>query len=303
VILVGGFSAWNGQSTGRIIRLSSAGSIDTAFSGNIGTGATGSIRTIAIQTDGKILIGRDGASHWNGSAFNGVIRLNQDGTRDTAFYSNVGTGVPFGQGYVANILVQPDNKILVVGSFANWSGVQAGGVVRLNADGTRDATFATNVGSGANGWTEGVAIQSDGKILIAGMFTSWNGQSAVGLVRLNTNGTLDETFGGNLGAGPQVDGTSPYIEQVAVQTDGSILLGGKFTRWNSASTTHLVRLNSNGIVRTLFPNNLSYSVDPYPAPTFHIQTGGNIVIYGSFTTWTAQSVGRIVRLNGSDVLN
>lgn len=296
VVLVGGFSSWNGQSVGRIVRLNADGSVDSGFTSNNGTGAGGyGLRTVAVQSDGKILVGGSGLfNSWNGATVSGVVRLNADGTRDTAFSNMVGAGGGV-DGGVSTVRLQSDGKILVAGSFAEWNSVAVGQFIRLNSDGSRDETFATNTGSAANGWTEGIAVQTDGKILVAGSFSQWNGTTVGGLIRLNVDGTLDSTFATNVGTGPTREGSTGYAEQVVVQPDGVILVGGNFTRWSTAATIGLVRLSSTGNIYTLFPDAIADTESGNPIPSFAVLPESRLLIYGSFTSWKGQSVGRFIR--------
>jgi len=146
-ILVGGyFTSWNGTTVGNIVRLNADGTRDTAFTTNTGTGANSYILSVAIQSDGKILVGGEFSS-WNGTAVNYIVRLNSDGTRDTAFTTNTGTGA---DDYIFSVAIQSDGKILVGGFFGAWNGTTVGRIVRLNSDGTRDTAFTTNTGTGAD---------------------------------------------------------------------------------------------------------------------------------------------------------
>lgn len=213
------------------------------------------VHVIAMQADGKYLVGGKFTNFYGDSAFR-IARLNTDYTLDTEFSRNVGWG-PYhrdkerdSSGYtnastlnsylsVSTINVQPDGKIIVGGHFDMWNGTTARGLVRLNADGSLDKTFATNLGSGfvmtgtyglgfsysladsatprsvTNPWLNGfakitsgaiftiraVAIQSDGKILVGGRFMLFNGSTAKNIVRLNADGTLDTAWWANSGNG------------------------------------------------------------------------------------------------------
>ena len=116
-------------------------------------------------------------------------------------------------------------------------------IARLNADGSTDTGF--NPGSGGNDWVEAVALQPDGKVLIGGSFTSFNGTPRNRIARLNANGSLDTTF--NPGSG--VDNT---VNRIAVQSDGKVLLVGAFTTVNGVSRNRIARLNADGSLDTSF---------------------------------------------------
>ena len=110
--------------------------------------------------------------------------------------------------------IQSDGKILVGGTFFTYNGVSANRVIRLNSDGSVDNTFVT--GTGFNNYVLSIVIQSDGKILVGGGFTAYNGVSANRIIRLNSDGSIDNTF---------VTGTGfdNYVYSIAIQSDGKIL--------------------------------------------------------------------------------
>jgi uncharacterized delta-60 repeat protein len=119
-----------------------------------------------------------------------MVRLNTDGTRDTSF--NIGTGA---NGSVNCTILQTDGKIIVAGSFTSYNGNGARRIMRLNTDGTIDTSFNTVTGfEGASGNVTSIAIQSDGKILVIGSFTSYKSVPAYCIIRLNTDGTVDYTY-------------------------------------------------------------------------------------------------------------
>ncbi|HRK28998.1 MAG TPA: T9SS type A sorting domain-containing protein [Chitinophagales bacterium] len=199
-ILIGGaFTSVNGSAvnagTGinRIARLNPDGSLDAAFNsiGGIGLGgADNDVRSIAVQPDGKILIGGaftsiNGSAESTGTGINGIARLNPDGSLDPAFNSSGGVGLGGANGQVSSIVVQPDGKMLIGGDFTsvNGSAESAGTginrITRLNADGSIDATFNSSGGVGLGGATGGfvtcMSLLGDGKILLGGAFTAVNG--------------------------------------------------------------------------------------------------------------------------------
>ena len=205
---------------------------------NSGTGFDGTVDNTAIQSDGKILVGGDFTTYNGVACPAGLIRLNADGTLDTTF--NTG-GAGF-DNTVDNTAIQSDGKILVGGDFTTYNGVACpAGLVRLNTYGTLDTTFNTG-GTGFDGTVDNTAIQSDGKILVGGYFTTYNGVACPArLVRLNTDGTLDTTF--NTG-GTGFDGT---VLTTAIQSDGKILVGGYFTTYRGVNCpAKLARLNTDG---------------------------------------------------------
>ncbi|CAM5301030.1 Calx-beta domain-containing protein [Thauera mechernichensis] len=179
-----------------LVRYNADGSLDTAFSDDgIATATSGSsfLATygVAIQPDGKILLtGEDGYRLF-------LIRFNADGSLDTGFGVD-GKVLLGGDSIGYGVSPQPDGKILVAG----WinDGIA---VARFFADGSIDSDFGTGgiakpTSGVPSGMGRGVIVQPDGKILVVG--ESWGGQdSDFALVRFNTDGTLDSTFGADIG--------------------------------------------------------------------------------------------------------
>jgi uncharacterized delta-60 repeat protein len=288
-ILVGGlFTTFNGIFASRIVRLNSDGTLDTAFNANIAVGPSGDVNALAIQSDGKILVGGNFTT-WNGNSVGRIVRLNSDGTQDTAFSASTGSAA---NSTVNAFAIQSDGKIVVGGAFTTWNGTTVGYIVRLNTSGTRESAFNTNTGTGANSSVLGLAIQSDGKIVIVGGFTTWSGTPVNRIVRLNTDGARDTVFTTNTGTGP-----NNLTFTVAVQSDGKIIVGGRFTTWQSVpSVGRIVRLNSNGTRDTAFTTNTTTAAN-FDILSIGLQADGKIVLVGGFIFWNGVIVNRIVRLN------
>ena len=229
-LIAGSFPQVTATARAGIARLNPDGSLDPSF--NPGSGANGTIQSVAIQTDGKLVIGGLFTS-FNGTARNRVARLNADGSLDGTF--NPGTGA---NGTVNKVLVQPDKQILIAGDFGTVNGSTRVRIARLNPDGTLDPTF--NPGTGASAAIfAGVAIQPNGKILASGSFTTFNGTARNRLVRLNTDGSVDNTF--DVGSG-----LNSRASAIIVLGDGNILLGGLFTTYNGAPAVRVARLSATG---------------------------------------------------------
>ena len=271
IIAFGQFSGVNSISYGRIAKLNSDGSLNTTFLSNIGT-AFNSSTNGSIQSDDKIVVGGS-FTGFNGNVRSGMVRLNSDGTEDTAFYTNLGTGF---SSSTNGLEIQSDGKIVVVGTFTGFNGNTRIRIVRLNSDGTEDTAFYTNIGTGFSASPNGVIIQPDGKIIVYGGFTTFNGNTRNRMVRLNSDGTEDTAFYTNLGT---AFGSSISINPVALQPDGKILVGGAYTLFNGLTRNRIVRLNSDGTEDTSFYTNLGTAFNsivnaiaykqnlPNPSPT------------------------------------
>jgi len=180
--------------------------------------------------------------------------LAQDGVLDTGF----GTGgiVITGSFDGSGVAIQADGKIVCAGSSSNGSNNDFA-VVRYNINGTLDTGFDIDgivktdfASSNDNGYS--VAIQTDGKIVVAGSSTS-DRITAIAVVRYNSNGTLDTAFG--TGGIVVLHGESGYLgNSVAIQADGKIVVAGikKFPDANLSGNFLVVRYNSNGTLDSDF---------------------------------------------------
>jgi uncharacterized delta-60 repeat protein len=225
ILVVGYFTLYDGTSANRIVRLNSDGSIDTSFV--TGTGFNGSPYIVSIQSNGQILVGGVFTSY-DGNSYNRIIRLNSDGSVDTSFV--IGTGFDNGP---RSITLQADDKILLGGYFTNYDGTTANYIIRLNSDGSIDTSFVT--GTGFNAPVFSTSIYSDGKIIVGGVFTSYDGNSYNRIIRLNSDGSVDTSF---------VIGTGfdSGIFSIDLQPDGKILLGGDFTSYDGITYNEVIRL-------------------------------------------------------------
>jgi uncharacterized delta-60 repeat protein len=175
-VLAGGvFETFNRKPYHRLVRLESDGAVDVAF--DTGSGADGTVFAIAIQADGKIVVGGD-FNRINQVERNRIARLNPDGSVDTAF--DPGAGPNTG---IRCLALQPDGKILIGGVFTSVDGVARNRIARLQKDGSLDSGF--DPGEGASEVVRWVVPQADGKVVIVGGFSQFEGSPCVRLARLH----------------------------------------------------------------------------------------------------------------------
>ncbi|HEY7425012.1 MAG TPA: hypothetical protein VH682_12345 [Gemmataceae bacterium] len=252
-ILTGGFGRTNhGVDYSYLARYNANGTVDTTFgsNGEVVIPQAG-LTSIAVQTDGKILVG-------GGTT---LARYNANGTLDTTF-GNGGelTNLPFHG--VANTLIQPDGKIVLAGIVNDPVGnMRAIGVARFNTDGTIDTSFGnggeviTDVGIGV-GAIGRVALQADGKIVVSGIASITSGPGEPCLVRYNADGTLDTTFGSS-GTGIDIVPLPAGYSEVAaatsigVQSDGKIVVA---VQPGAPGVWGAVRVNADGSLDTSYGN-------------------------------------------------
>jgi uncharacterized delta-60 repeat protein len=286
IVVAGGLGL--GQAIG-LVRYGTNGTLDSSFGtngvalaaipNNILSTATG----VAIQTDGRILAGGTVYTLVNSKAFIGlgVVRFNPNGRMDSSFgTAGVVTTLPLhaarcGGGPVA---LQPDGKLILAGGCITSTGPNGTGfftIVRFNSNGSLDSAFGNGGAAVVAGVPRAIALQSDGKILVAG------GGS---LSRYNTNGGVDSSFGIFGSAG-----TVGTAAAVAVQNDGKILVAGTLADQLSVipdGDFALVRYNSDGTVDQGFGTHGGALADFFSATSsaaafaIAIQSNSDIVVAG-----------------------
>ena len=286
-VLAGGFSSVGGQARGNVARLNADGTLESTTTFNPGTGANNTVYGAALQTDGKIVI--SGAfTSVNGQTRNQIARLNADGSLETTATFNPGTGANTA---VYCVRVQADGKILLAGAFTTVNGQPRNRIARLHADGTLEDTATFNPGTGANGTVFCVTQQPDGKILLAGEFTTVNGQARKGIARLHPDGSVEDLTTFNPGAG-----TNPRAFNAVVQADGKILISGDFISVDGQPRNGIARLNADGSIESTTTFNPGTGANG-EVNSIVVQADGRILLSGSFTTVNGQSRVRIARLH------
>ncbi len=286
-LIVGGdYLSLNGIPSTYLTRLKPDGIIDPSF--NTGTSFNGKVYTTEIQPDGKILVGGSFTSY-NGVSSGRLIRLNKDGTHDTSFNTLIAATT----GIIYNICLQPDGKIIIVGSFTKYNNITVNRIARLLPNGALDPTFI--IGAGSSVIISNARVLTNGKILICGNFSEFNGVSKNKVARLNYDGNIDETF--NIGTGFNDD-----IDAIAVQQDGKIILGGSFTTYNGVTANRIIRINEDGAIDNTF---LSGSgINGGAVQTIKIDSLGQIMVGGSFSgLYNGKAINRVFLLNSNGTLN
>jgi uncharacterized delta-60 repeat protein len=238
-ILVGGnFTSIGGQVRNRIARLDATTGQADSFDPN----ANADVRTITVQADGKILVGGHFSDAFGQQITIGGQRRNRIARLDPA------TGLadsfnPNASESVLSIAIQADGKILAGGGFFFMGGEAHQYIVRLNPDGTPDASFNPNA---FGDYVRSIALQADGKILLCGGFTHVGGQPRNSIARLDPATGLADSFNPN---------PNFVVEGIVVQPDGKILAGGQFTSIGGQARSHIARLDpATGLADSFNPN-------------------------------------------------
>ena len=267
VLIGGSFTIVNGVIRNRIARLNADGGLDQTFLNGM-AGANNNVFSFAVQSDDRVLIGGSFTT-FNGVSRNRIARLNADGSLDTTFLN----GMAGTNGTVRSMAVQPDDRVLIGGDFGMVNGVSRLGIARLNADGSLDTTFLNGL-PGPNLHVHTVALQDDGRVLIAGNFTMVNGVSRNQIARMNADGSLDTTFFNGL------PGPSRGVSHLALQSDGRVLIGGFFGAVNGVARNLVARLYGSGPVApvlTVEPSNQDSHDDC--CAVFHVEATGTPLPY------------------------
>nr|WP_269820052.1 hypothetical protein [Azotobacter chroococcum] len=305
-ILIGG----QGSSNFGVVRLNADGTFDPSFSGD--GKATFDIagdydygRSLAVQSDGRVLLAGYSFNPGTGNHDFSAIRLNANGTLDTGFSGDGRFIFDSSDDYGYDLAVQADGKILLGGSINSDFGA-----IRLNADGSLDTGFGsagmvTFDIAGDSDYVHGLVVQPDGKILLAGFsFNPGNGTYDFSVSRLNADGTLDAGFGS--GGTVTFDGGGngdDHAYGLSVQADGKILLGG-----STNDDFGVIRLNADGTLDTGFGSGgkavFDIAGDSDDGRSLAVQPDGRILLAGfSFNPGNGTYDFSALRLNADGTLD
>jgi uncharacterized delta-60 repeat protein len=279
ICLAGSFSKVNSVSTGPYAKITENGIVDNSFQ----LMQLSSAQQIIIQDD-KLIV--SGLEYTNNNLRLGLIRLNANGSRDASFNQQA----IFKQaGGVTTAVQAQSGKIIVGGNILLPDGTEKNHFLRLHRDGTIDNSF--NIGNGPNSTIGHILIMPDDKILAAGLFTNFGDHSAMRLIRLNADGSVDNSF-------PAAQSDFGSIRSLALQPDGKIIVSGFFTgTYNNTPIKSILRLDTNGSVDPSF----NIGNGPTIAGKTLVQPDGKVIVFGGFTSWNGTPAGKIIRLlpNGS----
>ncbi|HUQ53067.1 MAG TPA: tandem-95 repeat protein, partial [Gammaproteobacteria bacterium] len=298
-IAIAGYGSNSNEIDFALARLNANGSLDATFDGDgrVMTGFTpGSVdiaHAVAVQADGK-LVAAGGSSFYDFS----VVRYNANGSLDTTFSGDgrAITALSADPDYANAVAVQSNGKIVAAG-FRNNGAQDDFALVRYNADGSLDTTFdgdgiVITDFSGGNDVITGIAVQSDGRILVSGYSESTPGQTVFAAACYNANGTLDTAFDGDGKLTTGFDGLNSAANAVALQANGKFVLAGA-----AASNIAIARYNADGSLDTSFDGDGRVISDAGSvANAVALQADGGIVIGGALH---AQMVVARFNANGS----
>jgi|GEM_PF-6656558 len=230
IVISGRVTTVGSVSVEGLFRLNADGSVDTTFHPAVFADINNLASSLSVDNDGKIL-----ACGWTSFGVS-AIRLNPDGSIDHSFQlSSAVTNL-------RKLIPYDGNRYLAV----SWEGKT---VYRIAQDGSVDDSFDAGTGpDDVNLQLEAVCVTPEGKIYVGGGFTTFNGVAANGIVRLNADGSVDQTFNSATGVG----GVSPTVKSVALHAHNRVIIAGNFTTYDNISSHYVARLNENGSLDTTF---------------------------------------------------
>src|SRR5881275_1728840 len=280
IVVAGRFTSFNGFTHHGICRLNANGSVDQTF--GLGSGINTAL-ALALQTDGRIIVGGQFSNVDLTPRFN-LARLNNDGSVDLNFDPVNGPS-----GDVNAIVIQPDGRIVIGGTFIGYNGFARGGIARVLANGVLDPSFDSGVGTGGNVFA--LALQHNGQIVLGGRFAQYSGTNRTFIARVFGDGSLD--FGFN-------PVPNSWVQSLAVEPDDRILVGGFFIGINTVGRNCIARLNTNGSVDTTFDPGAgcvgALTNDQTQVRSIALQQFGRVLAGGIFTSYNNQLRDNIVRL-------
>jgi uncharacterized delta-60 repeat protein len=284
IVICGYFKNVGGVNRNLIARVNADGTIDTTFNPGAGAetliapGIDGGVDPfvfwVEIQTDGKI-VATGNFRTYDGASSVGIVRINSNGSRDTSFV--VGQGLD-SWGRVIKILA--NGQILVGGWFTSYNGSGGHRLVRINSNGTRDASLNPFYGDKTAVYS--IGVQPDGRLITSGHSENVDRIFIQDIARLNADGSFDQSFVGN---------ANEKTECVLVQRDGKIILVGYFNLVNGVPRRGIARLNADGTLDPTFvaeADNYVWTVTSGPT--------GKIYVSGGFTTIDGIPRGGVARL-------
>ena len=250
----------------------------------VGLGFNSTVRNISVQKNGKIIACGD-FTNYAGYNTNRLVRLFNNGLVDTSF--QMGTGA---NGPIRAAVLQSDDKLIIAGLFSKYNGITRGNIARLLPNGELDTSFHSAVGS--NNEITDLFMQADGKIIIFGFFYKYNEVFYTGFARLKTNGEIDTSF---------ATGSSTNLSPLcsAQQSNGQLLVGGSFLRYQNINVSKIFRMSIKGVLDTTFKaGTISGNISK-----ILVLPNDQIMIAGSFTTINGKAVLRLARLQRDGALD
>lgn len=263
LLIAGEFGGFNEQYFHEgIVRIFPNGKIDTSFH-NVTMNSVPSC--MVLQPDGKIILGGY-FDNVNGQPCSKIVRFESNGEIDPTFV--IGSGI---NGYVNDLLLDSNGKLIVVGNIVDYNGIPQSDIIRLNLDGTIDASF--NVGSGPDlGDLKCIDQMPDGSYFVGGSFSSFNGVTSHSIVHINSVGSVIPSFNSGISQ-------YSYINRIKHDMNNNLFLSGTYFEYNNVLVGDLFSIDTLGNLNTAFSIPAEYG----EIRDFVFTNASNIIAVGSFS--------------------
>ena len=260
-----------------------------AYNGGLFGGYAGAFPTVIIQDPNTDRIYYYGYfTTYQGVTRNHIVAALPDGTIDDTFETGIGfNSFPF-QG--TRILIQPDGKLVLTGSFTSYNGTLANRIIRLNIDGSVDNTFV--YGTGFNNFTLNAVLDNNNKIYVTGIFNQYNGNTGLNrIVRLNPDGSLDGTF-------VQGTGFNNTVTDLKVDSSNNIYVVGYFASWKGATgNNRIIKILENGDKDLTFDTGTGFNSGNNQPLQVYLTSDNKVFVIGYFTLYNGTTINKMVKLN------
>jgi hypothetical protein len=296
--LYGSFETYNGATTQKVMKMRKDGLQDLTFAANLGGPNSvpySGMRIYRYDNDSLLVAGYYSA--YNGVSGYGIRKLHPNGTIDTSLTPRT-FGSAGGYRYTSKCEVQTDGKIVLAGLFSSYDGNPSMCLVRINTDGSYDNTLA--VGStGFNNTTIDVVVNSDNTMYVSGYFTSYNGTTCNGIVKLTATGSVDTSFVLGTGFSPNGNGNAYYLLPTYDDSNSVYVCSNTMTSYKGATAGRVIKITATGSVDTSF--NVGTGVTTGDISFIrYTENNDKILLSGSFSQFNGQVTnnGVIVNLDG-----
>ncbi|MCU0429181.1 MAG: delta-60 repeat domain-containing protein [Cytophagaceae bacterium] len=294
LLVAGYFTSYNNTNVKYLMKIDAQdGTLSNSFSSHIDN----AVFKMVCQMDGKIIVfGK--FDYINSTYANKFARLNPNGSIDPSF---VTTSKPnfVGFSFQYDLAIQPDGKILFANEETSYRYQTVNFFTRINADGSVDEGFQQSKGTDA--YPRVIRKLPNGKYLLGGSFVSYNNTKTIGIVRINQDASLDNTFVGS-------NSLNDEVYDIELQSNNKIIVAGKFTGYGSTTAYRIARLHEDGNLDASFDSENNFLNNTVFDAC--LQSDGKIVVGGRFTAYYDQlnfpsgiSRNRIARLNSNGTLD
>ncbi len=287
----GGANSFNGYSVKNLYALNDEGKYDPTFNSqlnmNFNSSGLKTVRALNAQSNGKIIAGGSFHVSINGEEYTGIVRLMPNGDIDPTFSSVAGilaNTFNNASGLINCILVDENDNIYIAGKFEKYRNNLVKNIVKLNSDGSIDTSF--DAGQLISGEIFTMVLQDDGKLLVGGYFTEQGQSTYKNLVRLNTNGTKDNTF--NTGSG------FDYTVKTILKDGNKYWIGGDFNSYNGTATPHMCLMSEDATLDNSFNITNGFNTSVMDIKKL---SNGKLMVVGRFSEFNNEFANHTIMLN------